>query len=111
MCEVSHDIRLAGLRVTDWGAEASHVISQSYKKSITFEEYMGSAGYSEEEKRRIRHEIPKQSLYKVQLPGRKDEKKWQEAKKAAHKQYPSVSEDNERFWKITQKIYESMGGT
>lgn len=47
----------------------------------------------------------------VEMPGRKDEGKWDDAKKAAHKAYPELGEENERFWKIVQTIYESMGGT
>ena len=45
------------------------------------------------------------------MPGRKDEAKWEEAKKAAHKSYPDRSEKDEGFWKIVQTIYENMGGT
>jgi hypothetical protein len=48
----------------------------------------------------------------VQMPGRHaDEGKWNDAKDAAHKQYPEISEDNERFWKIVETIYQNMGGT
>lgn len=47
----------------------------------------------------------------VQMPGRKDEGKWNDAKKAAHKEYPDMGEDNDRFWKIVETIYENMGGT
>lgn len=39
-----------------------------------------------------------------------DETKWSEAKKATHKIYPDLSEDNDKFWKIVQTIYGKMGG-
>lgn len=47
---------------------------------------------------------------KVEMPGRKDEPKWNKAKEQVRKEYPEVSESNDKFWKIVQKIYESMGG-
>lgn len=47
----------------------------------------------------------------VQLPGRKDEAKWNEAKKAAHKSYPEFDESEDRFWKVVETIYQQMGGT
>lgn len=46
----------------------------------------------------------------IQMPGRKDEATWEKAKQAAHKAYPDLTESNDRFWKITETIYESMGG-
>jgi hypothetical protein len=39
-----------------------------------------------------------------------DEAKWSEAKKAAHKSYPDLSEDNDKFWAIVNTIYQNMGG-
>lgn len=49
-------------------------------------------------------------LRQAQLPGRVDEAKWSEAKAAAHKSYPDLSESNDRFWEIVSTIYKNMGG-
>jgi hypothetical protein len=40
----------------------------------------------------------------------RDESKWAEAKKAAHKSYPHLSEERDKFWKLTTSIYKKMGG-
>jgi hypothetical protein len=45
----------------------------------------------------------------VELPGKVDEAKWSEAKKAAKKSYPDKPED-ESFWKIVTTIYKNEGG-
>jgi len=44
------------------------------------------------------------------MPGKVDEAKWDEAKAKAKKQYPDLSEDNPRLWKIISTIYKTMGG-
>src|SRR5262245_66454566 len=36
------------------------------------------------------------------------EGKWDKAKAAARKQYPDLSEDNPRFWKIVTTIFKNM---
>lgn len=41
----------------------------------------------------------------------KDEDKWAKAKAVARKQYPDVSEDDDRFYKIVTGVYKQMGGT
>ncbi len=38
----------------------------------------------------------------------KDEAAWDRAKAEAKKGYPEMSEDDDRFWKIVQKIYKQM---
>ena len=38
----------------------------------------------------------------------KDEAAWDRAKAEAKKGYPDMSEDDDRYWKIVQKIYENM---
>lgn len=48
---------------------------------------------------------------KVELPGKVDEAKWDEAKKAAKKSYPNISENSDKFWSIVSTIYKNMGGT
>lgn len=40
----------------------------------------------------------------------KDEGKWSEAKAAAKKQYPDLTEKDDRFWAIVTSIYKKMGG-
>lgn len=44
------------------------------------------------------------------MPGRKDESIWNKAKSKVREEY-EISEDNDKFWSIVQKVYESMGGT
>ena len=44
------------------------------------------------------------------MPGKVDEKKWDEAKAAAKKSHPDFGEDNPRFWKLVSAIYKKMGG-
>lgn len=39
---------------------------------------------------------------------KRDEAAWKRAKGIVHKQYPSMSEDNDSFWKIVQTIYQNM---
>jgi DnaJ-class molecular chaperone len=39
-----------------------------------------------------------------------DEAAWERAKRATHKQYPDLSEDSDRFWKICTTIFNSMQG-
>ena len=39
-----------------------------------------------------------------------DEKLWSKAKATARKQYPNISEDSARFWKIVTSIYKKMKG-
>jgi hypothetical protein len=39
-----------------------------------------------------------------------DEAAWAKAKKAAHDQYPDLSEDEDRFWKITNAIFQKISG-
>lgn len=42
----------------------------------------------------------------------KDEKAWADAKAAVHKQYPKLTEDDDRFWKLCNTVYHKMvGGT
>lgn len=42
---------------------------------------------------------------------KRDEHLWNKAKSIARKQYPGISEDSDRFWKIVQGIYkQSRGG-
>lgn len=40
----------------------------------------------------------------------RDEKLWAKAKSLAHKQYPDVSKDSSRFWKIVTTIYQRLKG-
>lgn len=40
----------------------------------------------------------------------KDEGKWEKAKKEAKKSYPDIDTDSDRFYKITNRIYQNMGG-
>lgn len=47
---------------------------------------------------------------KIEMPGNVDEAKWNKAKEAAHKSYPDLTEDNDRFWKIVESIYKNEGG-
>lgn len=42
---------------------------------------------------------------------KRDEKKWTEAKAAVRKQYPALTEDNDRFWALCNTIYHKMIGT
>jgi hypothetical protein len=37
-----------------------------------------------------------------------DEAAWNDAKQATKKQYPDLTEDQDRFWKITNHIYQNM---
>jgi hypothetical protein len=37
-----------------------------------------------------------------------DEAAWERAKRATHKQYPDLSEDSDRFWKLCTTIFNSM---
>ena len=39
---------------------------------------------------------------------RENEQAWQRAKRVAHKQYPDLDEDNDKFWAIVQHIYQNM---
>ena len=39
-----------------------------------------------------------------------DEKLWAKAKVQVHKQYPELSEDNDRFWKLCNAIFHMMAG-
>jgi len=39
---------------------------------------------------------------------KRDEKLWRRAKAATRKQYPYISEDSDRFYKITMTIYQNM---
>ena len=41
---------------------------------------------------------------------KRDEKLWNRAKAAARKQYPYISEDSDRFYKIVMTIYKNMKG-
>jgi hypothetical protein len=41
---------------------------------------------------------------------KEDEAAWERAKEATRKQYPDLSEDNDRFYKITMHIYQNMKG-
>lgn len=41
----------------------------------------------------------------------KDEAAWDRATAQVHKEYPELSEDDERFWKIVQEIYGNMAGS
>lgn len=38
------------------------------------------------------------------------EKDWDRAKRLARKQYPNLSEDNPRFWRIVSTIFQSITG-
>lgn len=40
----------------------------------------------------------------------RDESKWSKAKAAARKQYPDLSEDDDKYWAIVTHIYKRMGG-
>jgi hypothetical protein len=40
----------------------------------------------------------------------KDEAAWDKAKQATHSQYPELTEENDRFWAITNHIYQKMKG-
>ncbi|KKW13344.1 MAG: hypothetical protein UY48_C0002G0035 [Candidatus Gottesmanbacteria bacterium GW2011_GWB1_49_7] len=40
----------------------------------------------------------------------KDEAAWAEAKAAVRKQYPDLSEDDDRFWRLVNAIYQKMAG-
>jgi hypothetical protein len=42
------------------------------------------------------------------MPGKVDEEKWERAKAAVRRQYPELSEDGERFWRLVQSIYQKM---
>jgi hypothetical protein len=37
-----------------------------------------------------------------------DEAAWTRAKAAVRRQYPSLNEDDDRFWKLTMHIFENM---
>jgi hypothetical protein len=41
-------------------------------------------------------------------PGEVDEAKWAEAKKVVRSEYPDVSENDDRFYKLTNSIYQNM---
>ena len=41
---------------------------------------------------------------------KRDEGLWNRAKAAVRKQYPYISEDSDRFYKITMTIYQNMKG-
>lgn len=41
---------------------------------------------------------------------KRDEKMWNRAKTATRKQYPYISEDSDRFYKIVMTIYKNMTG-
>jgi hypothetical protein len=59
----------------------------------------------------VSSEIRMAGLKHAQLPGFKDAAIEKKAKEQVRKEYPGISEDNERFWKIVRTVYESMGGT
>jgi len=42
------------------------------------------------------------------VKNKRDEKLWSRAKSATRKQYPYISEDSDRFYKITMSIYKNM---
>jgi hypothetical protein len=37
-----------------------------------------------------------------------EEAAWDRAKRAAKKQYPDLGEDNDRYWKIVNHIFQNM---
>ena len=41
----------------------------------------------------------------------KDEANWQKAKKLVHKHYPDLTEDDDKFWKLTTSLYKRVGGS
>jgi len=38
----------------------------------------------------------------------KQEKDWKRAKDLVHKQYPKIKEKNNKFWQLTNHIYQNM---
>lgn len=38
----------------------------------------------------------------------KDEERWSNAKKAVRKQYPNIQEGSDKFWALTNGIYQRM---
>jgi hypothetical protein len=38
----------------------------------------------------------------------KDEERWSRAKKAVRKQYPNIPEGSDKFWALTNSIYQKM---
>lgn len=44
----------------------------------------------------------------MQKPEGVDEDKWADAKRAAHESYPELTEEDDKFWKIVQSIYQNM---
>lgn len=38
----------------------------------------------------------------------KDEKDWKRAKEAVHKQYPKIKESSDKFWALTNKIFQNI---
>jgi hypothetical protein len=42
------------------------------------------------------------------VKSKEDEKLWNRAKAAARKQYPYISEDSDRFYKIVMTIFQNM---
>ncbi|MEA3506806.1 MAG: hypothetical protein U9R36_04890 [Elusimicrobiota bacterium] len=41
---------------------------------------------------------------------KKDEQIWARAKALVHKQYPELTERDDRFWRITQTIFRNIKG-
>lgn len=44
------------------------------------------------------------------VKSKRDEKLWNRAKARTRAQYPYISEDSDRFFKITMTIFKSMSG-
>lgn len=42
------------------------------------------------------------------MPGQVDEAAWSDAKRAVRRQYPDISEESDRFWRLVQSVYSDM---
>lgn len=58
----------------------------------------------------VEDEIGNKIMPKGLVKTKRDEKMWNRAKAATRKQYPYISEDSDRFYKITMTIYKNMTG-
>jgi uncharacterized protein (DUF2384 family) len=60
---------------------------------------------------RLPHVIERRVRFIVKADSReanKDMPAWNRAKRQVRAEYPDISEDSERFWKLVQTLYQSM---